>query len=104
MNQQIDISMKKLSGMLVPLNRLAALIVALSVSWIMLAVPAAYGAGGAILWQQGDGDTAMQTSTAAASDSSGNVFLTGFAQNATEDFYTIKMTADGGVTRCLTVS
>lgn len=56
---------------------------------------AALAAGGDIAWQFGDTQPGRQEATASASDQQDNLVLTGYAVNASEDFHTVKLLADG---------
>jgi len=78
--------------------RLAALFLAMFCTGSGIYSERALAAGGDILWQFGASLANMQEATASAVDSNGNVIITGFTQNTSDDFYTVKVKADGSTT------
>ena len=57
-----------------------------------------YAAGGDILWQYDDAKVDKQEALSSVVDSAGNTITVGYTQNASEDFYTTKVKADGSGT------
>lgn len=55
----------------------------------------AYGAGGDIIWQAGDVKAGKQEPAASAVDLQGNVIMTGYTGGVSDDYYTVKLKADG---------
>ncbi len=69
----------------------------LTLAIIFMLSLAAYAAGGDVTWQYGDTpQTGKQEAGAMAVDSAGNTIITGGSdQSGTDDFYTVKIKADG---------